>query len=136
MLKFPQAPGQIDLSVSAPQSVFGDRLTLPDGTIACLRVDIRIPPVEYGHLDLVEDEYLGPVFVGDSLEVDLSASLVLDIPLGNGSYEISREIVHGQNVYVPLDGSGAIAAIHREWGELESETRQAIARRKQAYSHL
>lgn len=126
MLKFPEAPERIDLSTPAPQSVFGDRLALPDGTIACLRVDILVSPVEDEHLD----------FVGDSLEINLFVALVLNIPLGNGSYEISREIVYGQNVTSYFDGSGAIAAIHREWGELESETREAIARRKQAYSHL
>jgi len=138
MLEFPAPPKSIALDDRNVQSLMGNILELPGGGHARIRVDIRIHPTSPEDWDDVGD---------DEFTIELSAvlrvSLLIRLDDWRITGQISRDRLYRTTIPISLDfdeypiaHQSAIQAINAAWAEFESETREAIARRKQAYSLL
>lgn len=141
MLKFPAPPKSLNLDSPEVQSLRGDSVDLFGKSSARIRIDIRIHPnlPDGWANDTDDDEFI----------VEMTAVLLMKLStgldgFGNESFEISKEVIYGTSIHLccdlvngyPLAHQNAIEAIADEWADFESETRAAIARRKQAYSYL
>ena len=139
LLEFPAPPKSIALDDRSIQSLMGNSLELPGEGHARMRVDIRIHPTSPEDWDDVGD---------DEFTIELSAVLITTLLVrldswSDRQFQISRDRLYGTTIQIALDFNeypiahqSAIQAINAAWAEFESETRQAIARRKQAYSLL
>ena len=138
MLEFPAPPKSIALDDRSIQSLMGNSLELPGEGHARIRVDIRIHPTSPEDWDDVGD---------DEFTIELSAVLIVSLLIRLDDWritgQISRDRLYGATIQIALDfdeypiaHQSAIQAINAAWAEFESETREAIARRKQVYSLL
>ena len=139
MLEFPAPPKSLNLDDRSIQSLMGNSLELPGEGHARMRVDIRIHPTSPEDWDDVGD---------DEFTIELSAVLITTLLVrldswSDRQFQISQDDLYGTNIQITLDfdeypiaHQSAIQAINAAWAEFESESREAIARRKQAYSLL
>jgi len=138
MIEFPLPPKLIALDDRSIQSLMGNSLELPGEGHARIRVDIRIHPTSPEDWDDVGD---------DEFTIELSAILrttfVVRLDELRITGQVSRDRLHKTNIRIALDfdeypvaHQSAIQAINAAWAEFESETREAIARHKHAYSLL
>ena len=139
MLEFPAPPKSIALDDRSIQSLMGNSLELPGEGHARIRVDIRIHPTSpEGWDDVGDDE-----FTIELSSVLLTKLLVGEDNWGDKQFQVSQDDLYGTTIQIALDfdeypiaHQSAIQAINAAWAEFESETREAIARRKQAYALL
>jgi len=123
MLEFPAPPKSIALDDRSIQSLMGNSLELPGEGHARIRVDIRIHPTSPEDWDDVGD---------DEFTIELSSVLLTKLLVRDDLHETTIQIALDFAEY-PIAHQSAIQAINAAWAEFESETRKAIARRKQAY---